>query len=348
MNPARVRCRPEDAAPAAGIGTTRHPRFEIRNHMAGAFAGDLAGDVLDGMTAEQKYIPSKYFYDGRGSRLFEAICTLPEYYLTRTELSVLRDRSRAIMEPFGAGDLVEMGSGANWKISTLIDAAERPHGDGLRYVPVDVSEPALVAASEGLVRKYRMLTVLGIVGDFTRDLHRVPDGVPKIVMLFGSTVGNFDEAACHRLLRSVADVMRPGDRFLIGIDMIKPVPVLEAAYNDSRGITGEFNRNVLHVINRELHADFDPALFDHVAFYDAEKEQVEMHLRARQKTTVVIRDLDLSVEFERGETIRTEISRKFSRESAEALFSRAGLSADRWFSDPKGWFSLVELASDRR
>jgi L-histidine N-alpha-methyltransferase len=324
---------------------SKSTRFELRNYLTHSFYGELSNDVFTGLTADQKFIPSKYFYDERGSMLYEEICELPEYYLTRTEFSILNQQSNAIMDSFERGDLVELGSGANWKISKLIDAVNET-GENIRYVPVDVSESALIAASEDLLTNYPRLRVLGIVADFTCHMEVIPTDFSKLTCFFGSTIGNLNETASHEFLHSVADSMNPEDRFLIGLDMIKPKTILEAAYNDAQGVTSAFNKNVLHVINRELHADFDPSVFEHCAFYNEEKEQVEMHLRATQKTTVEIKDLDLSVELEKGETIHTEICRKFSEENAMKMFSEVGLKVGRWFTDPKGWFSLVELVRD--
>jgi L-histidine Nalpha-methyltransferase len=318
-------------------------RCEFRNYLTTGFLEALASDVAIGMRSKQKQIPSKYFYDDRGSMLFEEICRLPEYYPTRTELSILAESGGVLMDRFRGGDLVEIGSGANWKISRLIDAAGSPDGDGIRYVPVDVSESALIAAATDLLRMYPGLQVLGIIGDFTRDLYRIPNGREKIITFFGSTIGNFADPEACRVLKSVADVMRQGDRLLLGLDMVKPVPVLEAAYNDPAGITAEFNRNVLAVVNRELNANFDPQKFDHLAFFNEETEQIEMHLVAGEDMKVEIPALDMEVDFDRGETIHTEISRKFTRESADTLFAAAGLAVERWFTDRKGWFSLVEL-----
>jgi L-histidine N-alpha-methyltransferase len=325
---------------------SKSQRFELRNYMTDSFYEELSNDVLTGLTAEQKYLPSKYFYDERGSMLYDQICTLPEYYLTRTELSILNQQSNGIMEPIGRGDLVELGSGANWKISKLIDAADDPQGAHLRYIPVDVSESALIAASEDLLNNYPRLKVLGIVADFTCHMHVIPNDFCKLILFFGSTIGNLSETASDDFLQSVADSMNPEDRFLIGLDMIKPKTILEAAYNDAQGVTSAFNKNVLQVINRELHADFDPSVFEHRAFYNEEKERVEMHLRANQKTTVEIKDLDLSVELEKGESIHTEICRKFSEENALKMFSEVELKVEHWFTDSKEWFSLVELVRD--
>jgi L-histidine N-alpha-methyltransferase len=326
--------------------SSKSPRFEIRNYVTESFNHELSRDVFTGLTADRKSIPSKYFYDKRGSKLYEQICKLPEYYLTRTELSILQEKAEVIMEPFETGDLVELGSGANWKISKLIDASDSPQGAHIRYVPVDVSESALIAASKDLLTNYPKLRVLGIVADFTRHMEVIPDDSAKLIIFFGSTIGNLTEAESQHFLRNVANALQPEDRFLIGLDMIKPKNILEAAYNDAQGVTSAFNKNILQVINRELHADFDPSDFEHRAFYNGEQEQVEMYLQATRKTIVEIKDLDLSVAFEKGETIHTEICRKFSEESALKKFSEVGLKVERWFSDPKGWFSLVEVAEN--
>jgi L-histidine N-alpha-methyltransferase len=335
-----------------GVGITMEhqrtfvgPRFEIRNYLSGSFLDDLSRDIFTGMKADQKFIPCKYFYDERGSILFEDICRLSEYYQTRTELSILEEKGEAIMEPFEDGDLVELGSGANWKICKLIDAADT-EGENIRYVPVDVSESALVTASEELISKYKKLKVMGIVADFIYHMGVIPDDSSRLIIFFGSSIGNFDEVEGHFFLRNVADSMKQGDRFLIGLDMVKKRTVLEGAYNDSQGVTCEFNKNILHVINRELNADFDVSLFDHLAFFNVEKEQVEMHLVAKQDISVEIKDLDLSVTFEEGESVHTEICRKFTKEGAIKMFSEAGLVVEQWFTDVKGWFSVVELVRE--
>lgn len=328
----------------AGHVITSPVRSEFRNYLTPGYRDDLASDILAGMAAEQKYIPSRYFYDSRGSQLFEEICRLPEYYQTRLELSILADACGALMESFEEGDLMDLGPGTNLKISLLIDAAPGPGGEGIRYIPVDVSESALAAAAEGLLRRYPRLHVLGIVGDFTRDIGRIPRERKKLITFFGGTIGNFADPAAHRILRSVAAVMEESDRFLVGLDLVKPVPVLEAAYNDAAGVTAAFNRNILAVVNRELGADFDPGRFEHRAFFNRDLAQIEMHLVASRAMTVRIPALGLRVAFERGETILTEISRKFSRESAGRLFGAAGLAVERWFSDPEGWFALAEVS----
>jgi len=311
-------------------------------------ADTMAQDVLKGLTADQKYIPSKYFYDARGSKLFEVICNLQEYYPTRTELGLLSIHAKDIVRELRQGDLVELGAGANWKIRTLLDALDPCRRTDVCYVPVDACGSALLESAAQLTTVYPEVRVNGIVADFTRDLHRLQSDRPKLVLFFGSTIGNLDEGEALSFLQDVAAILNPGDRFLLGLDMVKPVEILEAAYNDSQNVTAEFNKNILLVINRELRATFDPDCFDHVAFFNEKQERIEMHLRARRDVCVDVKALGISVVLKNGETIRTEICRKFRRDGAEKMICDAGMEVTRWYSDPKGWFSLLEAVTRRR
>lgn len=323
--------------------TMRTGRIEVRDYLDSSYGEDLSRDVLAGMSAPRKRLPSKYFYDALGSRLFEKICSLPEYYQTRTEMSILRKFAPCIMGALRGGDLVELGSGANWKIRTLLDAVGEDELPRIRYVPVDVSGSALLEASEELLELYEGIDVLGIVADFTKNLESIDTGRPKLILFLGSTIGNLDEEECGVFLRSLSTVMGPRDRCLIGMDMVKDRKLIEAAYNDSSGVTAEFNKNILNVVNRGLAADFDPDRFDHLAVFNEEKQQVEMHLRANREIKAEIRGLGVRVCLEKGETVHTEICRKFRRESAARMFHGAGLAISNWFADQRDWFSLVEL-----
>jgi L-histidine Nalpha-methyltransferase len=299
----------------------------------------LADDVLDGLTKPFKEIPPKHFYDSRGSQLFERICELPEYYPTRTETAILEERALEIVATAGSpSELVELGSGSTLKSRMLLDAMESP----TRYVPVDVSERMVREAADELVVEYAGLEVHGVVGDFERHLGEVPppDGEGRLVALLGGTIGNFPPGSRRRLLRDVRGMLGPGDSFLLGTDLVKDPAIIEAAYNDSAGVTAEFNRNVLHVINRELGADFDPDAFEHVAFFDRRRGWVEMRLRARRACTVFVADLNLQVEFAAGEELRTEISAKFTPERLERDFNAAGLELERLWTDPDELFAL--------
>jgi L-histidine N-alpha-methyltransferase len=299
----------------------------------------LADDVLDGLTKPFKEIPPKHFYDSRGSELFERICELPEYYPTRAETAILRARSGEIVAAAGSpAELVELGSGSTRKARMLLDAMDRRE----RYVPVDVSERMVREAAEELVDDYPDLEVHGVVGDFERHLSEVPPphGGGRLVALLGGTIGNFPPGSRRRLLRDVRGMLGPGDHFLLGTDLVKDPAVIEAAYNDSEGVTAQFNLNVLHVINRELDADFDPGAFEHVAFFDRRREWVEMRLRARRACTAFIGDLGLQVEFAAGEELRTEISAKFTRQRLERDFRAAGMELAELWTDADDLFGV--------
>src|SRR5436305_4410535 len=309
----------------------------------------LANDVLDGLTRPFKEIPPKHFYDSRGSELFERICDLPEYYPTRTEMAILEASAAAIVDEADPVELVELGSGATAKARLLLDAMAAGPG-AQRYLPVDVSERVVREAAVELVDDYDGLEVHGVVGDFQRHLDRIPakpDGGARLVALLGGTIGNFPPGSRRALLRDVAALLGPGDHFLLGTDLVKDPEVIEAAYDDAAGVTAEFNRNVLHVMNRELDADFDPDAFDHVAFFDRRREWVEMRLRARRPMTVHIADLDLQLEFAAGEDLRTEISAKFTRQRLERDYAAAGLELRGWYTDPEELFA-VTLAGPAR
>jgi L-histidine N-alpha-methyltransferase len=304
----------------------------------------LANDVLDGLTRPFKELPPKHFYDARGSELFEQICGLPEYYPTRTERAILTANADAIVAASGspAGELVELGSGSAEKARILLDAMTEA-GSLRRYVPLDVSETVVRDAAEQLVDEYDDLAVHGVIGDFQRHLDRVPracDGTPRIVALLGGTIGNFPPGTRRGLLRQISALLGTEDRLLLGTDLVKDPAVIEAAYDDAAGVTAEFNRNVLHVINRELDADFTPDAFEHMAFFDRRHEWIEMRLRAVRPCRVNIAELGLHVEFAAGEEMRTEISAKFTRARLEADFKAAGLELDRWFTDENELFAL--------
>ena len=325
------------------------PEIRIESWLSDADERVLANDVLDGLTRPFKEIPPKHFYDARGSQLFEQICGLPEYYPTRSERQILERSADEIVATGGFGELVELGSGSAEKARILLDAMKRA-GSLKRYVPLDVSEQVIRDAAEQLVADYDQIKVHGVVGDFERHLGRVPesDGVPRLVALLGGTIGNFPPGTRRGLLRQIGALLGPSDRLLLGTDLVKDPAVIEAAYDDSEGLTAEFNRNVLHVINRELGADFVPDAFDHVAFFDRRHEWVEMRLRASRPCTVLLANLGLRVEFAAGEELRTEISAKFTRTRVEDDFRAAGLELDRWYTDEQERFALsLALRSPR-
>lgn len=314
-------------------------RLRLDTHLAGRTASSLAEDVRAGLTAEHKSLPSKYFYDGHGSRLFDAICDTPEYYPTRTEAALLAESADEVMRVACPTHLVELGSGAARKTRLLLEAMHRVVGP-VRFVPLDVDAEMLEHSARVLLADYPWLRIDGVVGDFHLTLGRIPGGARRLVAFLGGTIGNFDEAAAPAFLSQVRAELHEGDRLLLGTDLVKDTARLEAAYNDAEGVTAAFNKNVLAVLNRELNADFDLDAFEHLAFYDPERQRVEMHLRALRDHRVRVDALDLEVGFEAGETIHTEISRKFTRDSVEALLEAAGFRLRRWFVPEDGAFAL--------
>jgi L-histidine Nalpha-methyltransferase len=317
-------------------------RVVVESHLHDGEERSLADDVLDGLTRPFKELPPKHFYDARGAELFDRICELPEYYPTRCERAILEARSADIVAATGAGELVELGSGTAAKTRILLHAMEDA-GTLRRYVPFDVTERMVRDCAASLVEEFGGLRVHGIVGDFERHLDRVPPphaGVPRIVAFLGGTIGNFTPGSRRRFLRRIAALLGDDGHLLLGTDLVKDVATLEAAYDDSAGVTAEFNRNVLHVLNRELAADFHPEAFEHVAFFDRDREWIEMRLRARRPQRVLVRALGLRISFAAGEELRTEISAKFTPERLRADLAAAGLEPAGQFLDEDGLFAL--------
>ncbi|NBM18546.1 L-histidine N(alpha)-methyltransferase [Streptomyces sp. GC420] len=298
--------------------------------------GALRADVLEGLGGVPRHLPPKWLYDARGSELFEEITGLPEYYPTRSEREILVDRAADVAAAIGARTLVELGSGSSEKTRNLLEALT-----GLdTYIPVDVSQSALEQAGLRLLRQRPGLRVHALVADFQHGLRLPPAPGPRLVAFLGSTIGNLLPAERAEFLRAVAGMLSPGDAFLLGTDLVKDPDVLVPAYDDAAGVTAEFNKNVLGVLNRELGADFDASAFDHVALWDAENEWIEMRLRARQKLTAKIPSLDLVLHFEAGDDIRTEISAKFRQEGVRRELAAVGLDMRRWWTDSAGRFAL--------
>jgi L-histidine N-alpha-methyltransferase len=299
----------------------------------------LRDDVLRGLTAVPKELPPKWFYDERGSALFGEITMLPEYYLTGAEREILAQHAGDVARLTEANTLVEPGSGSSEKTRLLLDAMVA--ADHLRrFVPFDVSEQALRDAATAIAAEYPGIEVHGVVGDFEHHLGRLPEGHRRLFAFLGSSVGNLTGEQRHRFLSALHRLLDPGEALLLGADLVKDAARLEAAYNDGAGVTAEFNRNVLHVINATLSADFDPGAFDHVARWDPEHEWVEMLLRSRRAQVVHIADLELDVDFAAGEEMRTEISDKFRRPGLEAELHAAGFDLHQWWEDPAGDFAL--------
>jgi L-histidine N-alpha-methyltransferase len=309
----------------------------------------LANDVRRGLSASPRSLPPKWFYDSVGSALFDEICELPEYYLTRSERSILAQNADAIAERSGADELLEIGSGMARKTGLLLAAlakrVPRP-----RYLPFDISEAALEACARSMRAVVPSVIVDPLRGDFEKDLETLrvaAEGTRRMWAFLGSTIGNLDERAAPALLAKIASRMGRRDTFLLGVDLVKDSATLEAAYNDRAGVTARFNKNVLAVINRELDADFDLERFAHRAHFDVERARIEMHLESLVSQRVRIGALDLVVDFDHGERILTEISRKFTRETVASTLASASMRVGAWYQADDASFALVLAEADR-
>jgi L-histidine N-alpha-methyltransferase len=319
-------------------GQEQEPRVE-RCLPPGFLDGALRADVTAGLTAPAKTLPPKWFYDERGSELFEKITRLEEYYPTRAERSILRASAAQIAAQSSARTLVELGAGAADKTRLLLDAL-RQAGTLRSFVPVDVSEAALIEAAGRVRASYPGLAVTAVVSDFEEHLG-LPDGSgPRLVAFLGGTIGNLLPGQRAEFLASLRARLAPGDSFLLGTDLVKDPQVLVAAYDDAAGVTAAFNKNILSVINAALGANFDPSAFEHVAVWDAGQEWIEMRLKSLQRQVVRLPAIGLTVEFAEGEQMRTEVSAKFREAGVRAELAAAGLAMRSWWTDPDGQFGL--------
>ena len=323
-------------------------RLEIVHPREGAARSTLEEDVRRGLGGRPRTLPPKHFYDAEGSRLFDSICELPEYYLTRAERALLERHGDAIVEAASAKgtvtELVELGSGMARKTGLLLDAVAR-RTDAPSYVPLDISTSAREASARAMLQQHPTLSVRAIVGDFQHDLSRISastTGAPprRLFAFLGSTIGNLDETEAPALVSAIAREMTTDDAFLLGVDLVKDRAVLHAAYDDAQGVTAAFNRNVLAVVNRALDADFELPGWEHEARWVESRARIEMHLRTRKPTTVHVRALAMKLEFDAGETINTEISRKFTRETTERTLREGGMQLQHFWDDD-GAFALA-------
>ena len=298
-------------------------------------------DIRRGLTGHPKSLPPKYFYDSLGSALFERITQLPEYYLTRVELQLIAEVRDELMEQVSPEEIVELGAGSSTKIRQLLDASYGVNSLA-RYLPVDVDQGMIEAAAQSLTQVYPFLQVYGVVGDFEHHLDHLPPPTGRRLILFlGSTIGNLDPPARHDFLVRIRQLLATDDRLLLGVDLVKDHATLEAAYNDAQGVTAQFNRNILRVVNQAVHADFQPEAFHHSAFYNQEAQRIEMHLVPSTPQTIHLLDLALSINVSPQESIWTESSYKFTQGSTLAMLEEAGLQLERWYTDSNCWFTLV-------
>lgn len=314
--------------------------FTLATYLAADSAATaLRRDVLAGLAATPKSLPPKWFYDSVGSELFDEITRLPEYYPTRTEAGILRERAAAIVAAAGADTLVELGSGTSEKTRMLLDAM-RDNGSLRRFIPFDVDASILRSAGAAIEQEYPGVEIDAVCGDFEEHLGKIPRMGRRLVAFLGSTIGNLTAGPRADFLAALADTLQPGDSLLLGTDLVKDVDRLVRAYDDTAGVTARFNRNVLAVVNRELDADFDQSAFEHVARWNAGEERIEMWLRATGPQRVRIAALDRTVDFADGEEMLTEVSCKFRPDGVAAELAAAGLQRTHWWTDPAGDFGL--------
>ena len=301
-------------------------------------------EIVAGLIAENKNISSKYFYDETGSVLFEEITELPEYYPTRTEKTILKKIAPELMNRYSSFEIIELGSGDCSKISILLDAVDDWDSKNIRYIPVDVSSSAIENSADELVQKYRELEINGYVADFIHQINLIPHSEkPRMIFFLGSTIGNFLIPDSINIIRNLAQEIESGDSLLVGFDLIKPESVLHAAYNDSRGVTQHFNKNILNVVNRIIEADFDNDCFDHLSFFNNKKLRVEMHLVANKNCTVNSPFFENPIHFEKGDSIQTENSHKYNLTNIGQFIEATSLSVKNVYTDKKNWFAVVEF-----
>lgn len=301
----------------------------------------FANDITHGLTRKNKFISSKYFYDEKGSYLFDQICNLSEYYLTRKEIEILSSIKSDLSKYLaGVTALVELGSGMAIKTKYLFDVLS-VNQNKLEYFPIDISD-VVRESSERLEGMFDNLKITGIVGQYENGLDLIEEiDDKKLIVFFGSSIGNFDQQDMISFLRKIRKTMKPGDLFLLGLDLVKDKKILENAYDDSEGITREFNLNILQRINSELGGNFDLAEFEHVAFYNTKEKRIEMHLRSKVKQQIVLNKINLSLNIEKDEMIRTEYSYKYAISQIKQLAENTGLDIAKVWSDKQNYFALV-------
>ena len=313
----------------------------IKNHLPNIGIERLEDEIFRGLKANPKYISPKYFYDKRGSELFEMITKLDEYYPTRTEKSILSTVANKLNLDFSNISIIELGSGDASKIRLILDQIPKDLIGKVRYYPIDISQSAIEKSSEILSNEFPTISINGIVADFLHQKIWVPDSCNKLFCFFGSTIGNMNISEIKEFMELLGSEMEIGDSLLLGMDMVKDLNVLERAYNDEKGITAEFNKNILNVLNNLVGTDFNPEEFEHVALYNREKERIEMHLRAINDMIISINSGYDDIHINNGETIHTENSHKFNNQSIMNFGLWAGLKVEKILTDEKQWFSLV-------
>jgi len=318
-------------------------RISITNLLQEIGPEEVRIEIAEGLQAEHKAISSKYFYNREGSLLFEEITRLEEYYPTRTEKKILRQIAPALMSSFSAYDIIELGPGDHSKISILLNAGRGLSLPSIRYLPLDISQPAIQDSAESLVSAFPNLHVEGYAVDFMSQFEPIRRKQPALICFFGSTIGNFEWSESLALLNNISLQMKEGDILLLGMDMVKSIEVLHAAYNDARGVTATFNKNILNTVNQLIQSDFQTSDFDHLAHFIEEKSRIEMHLVARRDLTIHSPHLKEDLHLKKGETIHTENSHKYNSGHIQEIAEVSGLKLNQTHMDEQGWFALTEF-----
>ncbi len=323
------------------IEVTILDQITISNHLRDLGIDNIRKEIIDGLTSNQKQISSKFFYDDKGSKLFEEITRLPEYYPTRTEKSILKKIASELMKNLKYVDIVELGSGDCSKISILLKAINPENIETINYLPVDVSQSAIQESAKELVKKFPELTINGLVADFINQIDLIPSESKRMFCFLGSTLGNFNAEVANAFIKNLSQNMNQGDTFLLGLDLVKPTHILHDAYNDEQGVTAEFNKNILNAVNEIIETNLDPNDFEHYAFFNTSESRIEMHLKAKKDISVKSPFHSSSISIKKGEYIHTENSHKFSFEQIKDFKKITNLTIKKIYTDSKKWFALV-------
>ncbi|MFC2151715.1 L-histidine N(alpha)-methyltransferase [Bacteroidota bacterium] len=318
-------------------------QITITNHLKDLGIDNIRKEIIEGLSSNPKHISSKFFYDEKGSKLFEEITRLPEYYPTRTEKSILKKIAHELMNDLKYTDIVELGSGDCSKINILLEAINRENLESINYIPVDVSQSAIQESSEQLFKRFPDLTINGLVADFINQIDFIPSESKRMFCFLGSTLGNFDEQIAFNFLKNVSSNMNSGDTFLLGLDLVKPIQILYDAYNDKKNVTADFNKNILNVVNEIIATQINPDDFEHHAFFNKTKSRIEMHLKAKENLSIISLYSTSTIQIKKGEYIHTENSYKFSLDRIKELEQITNLKIKEIFTDENKWFALVNF-----
>ena len=322
-------------------------KIKLINYLPDIGISKVREEIYTGLKAFPKYISSKFFYDERGSELFEAITKLNEYYPTRIEKKIISTIGKGLNLDFPELSIIELGSGDSSKIRLLLRQIQKNKLSTIKYFPVDISQSAIEMATEKLADEFPMIKIQGIVADFIYQHNLIPKSEKRLFCFFGSTIGNLNMAEIEQFMKLLGEEMQEGDSFLLGMDMVKDIAVLEKAYNDDQQITADFNKNILNVINNLVDTNFKLAEFEHLAFYNLEKNRIEMHLKARKDIVITFNSAAGKIYIKKGETIHTENSHKFNYDNIKSIGYWAGLDTEKIFTDNNKWFSLVHYKKNK-